>query len=166
MVSNLVDVWLRPEGRSAPVVISLPSYRRYLHNRAAAWERLALCRARAVAGDSSLCSKVGRESQACVYGRSLDRETVAGFAEVREWSRKERGKESLIDIQRGAGGIVDIEFIAQILLLRFGRKHRQLRLSSTREVIQQLRERPRRRVCHCWRTTTVFARWRRDADDQ
>ena len=35
---------------------------------------------------------------------------------------------------------MDIEFIAQILLLRFGRKHRQLRL-STRKVIQQLRER-------------------------
>ncbi len=80
MVSNLVDVWLRPEGRSAPVVISLPSYRGIFTTRRRVGTPGAVS-SPAVAGDSSLCSKVGREIQACVYGRPLDRETVAGFAE-------------------------------------------------------------------------------------
>lgn len=138
----LVDARLRPEGRSAPVVIGLPSYRRYLQDRAAAWERLALCRARAVAGDRPLCTKVEGAIRGFVYSRPLDRETVAEFAAVRRRMepRPQRGKERLIDIKRGPGGIVDIEFIAQILLLRFGGKHHRLRFSSTRGVLERLGE--------------------------
>ena len=49
----------------------------------------------------------------------------------------EVGRRGSIDIKRGAGGIVDIEFIAQILLLRFGRAHRQVRDPSTRVVLQR-----------------------------
>jgi len=133
-----VDARLRPEGRSAPVVITLPSYRRYLRNRAATWERLALCRARPVAGDDRLGARVMRSIQQFTFGGPFDAQTLAQIGDMRRRlePQPERGKEPSIDIKRGAGGTVDVEFIAQILFLRFGRQHRQVRDPSTRVVLQ------------------------------
>ena len=137
-----VDVRLRPEGRSAPMAISLAAYRRYLAQRAATWERLALTRARMVAGDPALGDRVGRAIQRFVTGAPVD----SGFAaEIRVLRRRMeprrgRGRPLPVDIKRGSGGLVDIEFIAQILVLTLGRRYREMRSTSTRQVLAQYAE--------------------------
>ena len=135
-----VDPRLRPEGRNAPAALSLAAYRRYLKGRAATWERLALTRARRVAGDPELGERVQRAIQRFVFRAPVDQSLADETVDLR--LRMEppavRGRALQVDIKRGTGGIVDIEFIAQFGVLHWGRKHRELRRTSTRRILSQL----------------------------
>jgi glutamate-ammonia-ligase adenylyltransferase len=135
-----VDTRLRPEGRNAPMVVSAPAYRRYLEDRAALWERLALSRARLVAGDGELGRRLQRAIHRFVFGREVDARTAGEVRQMRLRlePRPELGQPAAVDLKRGPGGIVDIEFIAQILVLKLGRAQRALRLTSTRQVLSRL----------------------------
>ena len=137
-----VDARLRPEGASAPMAIALSGYRRYLRTRAATWERLALSRARVVAGDEKLGKDVNRAIERFVFSGQVDETLVAEMATMRKRMepRPERGKVLPVDIKRGPGGIVDVEFITQLLVLKHGWKRRDLRLANTREGLNRMRE--------------------------
>ncbi|MSR83840.1 MAG: hypothetical protein EXS58_13120 [Candidatus Latescibacteria bacterium] len=130
-----VDTRLRPEGRNAPMVISLSAYLRYLTGRAALWERLALSRARLVAGDVQLGRRLQLAIHRFVFGREVDAQTAREVLEMRLRLEPQPGP---VDLKRGPGGIVDIEFIAQILVLKLGRTQHSLRLTSTRQVLNGL----------------------------
>ena len=73
-----VDTRLRPEGRNAPLVIELDSYRRYLESRASLWERQSLTRMRVVAGDADLAQEVEQTVAAFVYSSPLPANWVTG----------------------------------------------------------------------------------------
>ena len=137
-----VDARLRPEGRNAPMAVSLPAYCRYLRDRAAVWERLALSRARMVVGDGELGGRVQRAMAHFVFGGPVDASFAAEVRDLRRRMepRQERGKALQVDIKRGPGGLVDIEFIAQIMVLKQGRKDRKMRLKSTRQALVRLLE--------------------------
>lgn len=138
-MSYEVDARLRPEGRRAPIAIDLAGYRRYLKTRAIDWERLALSRSRPVAGDPDLCGKVQR-----AIGTFLFRDPVDGDRFERLVDIHGRLKESVppgsVDIKRGRGGITDIEFIAQILLITHGKTTPGLGVSGTRPRLVRLLE--------------------------
>jgi len=135
-----VDARLRPEGANAPMAIPLTGYRSYLKNRAATWERLALSRARMVAGDPDLGERVQRAIQEFVFRAEADAALVAEMRHMRRRMEpgQGRGRKAQINIKRGPGGIVDIEFIAQIMVLKHGRGDRRLRLTSTRQALTRL----------------------------
>ena len=135
-----VDARLRPEGGNAPMAVSLTGYRRYLKRRAATWERLALSRARVVAGDRELGERVQRAIERFVFQKEVDAGLVAEMSKMRRRMEPKAGwgKIPQINIKRSPGGIVDIEFIAQLLVLRHGRKSRRLRLTSTRQALERL----------------------------
>ena len=136
-----VDARLRPEGASAPMAISLVGYRRYLAQRAAAWERMALSRARQVAGDGEFGARVLRAIERFVYSREADAALVAQMREMRQRMEPQGRRQTRINIKRGPGGIVDIEFVAQVLVLKWGHRDRRLRVGSTRRALQLLVER-------------------------
>ena len=138
-----VDARLRPEGRSAPMALSLAAYRRYLGGRAATWERLALSRARFVAGDPGLGRRTEQVIANFVFGRPLNAADAVEMRAIRDRMEptRERGKPAALDIKRGAGGLVDIEFIAQLNALRHGRQDKGLRLVRTRQILARLMER-------------------------
>ena len=77
-----VDARLRPEGGNALLAMSLAGYRRYLRERAATWERLALCRARLVAGDEVFGQDVLDRIDEFVVGDGLSEEEVKDISEV------------------------------------------------------------------------------------
>ena len=137
-----VDARLRPEGSRAPVVISLAAYRSYLRTRASTWERLALSRVRWIAGDPGLGRRALRAIDAFVYGSPLTPGTVDEIADMRRRMEPapRSGRRMVIDIKRGAGGIVDAEFIAQILQLHHAAHRRDLRDTSTRVVLERMIE--------------------------
>ena len=135
-----VDARLRPEGASAPMAISLAGYRRYLAQRAATWERLALSRARQVAGDAEFGARVLRAIERFVYSREVDAALVAQMQEMRQRMEPQGKRQTRINIKRGPGGIVDIEFVAQVLVLKWGYRNRDLRVGSTRRALQLLIE--------------------------
>lgn len=135
-----VDARLRPEGASAPMAISLVGYRRYLGQRAATWERMALSRARQVAGNAEFGARVLQAIARFTYGRAVDATLVAQMQEMRQRMEPQNTRRGRIDIKRGAGGIVDIEFVAQVLVLKWGYRDRDLRVGSTRRALQLLVE--------------------------
>lgn len=117
-----VDVRLRPEGRNAPLVAELGSWRTYLRTRASLWERQALTRARVVAGEPRSAARVMEEIHAFVYSEPLPRGWAAGIVEMRRRTeRRSRIRDDEhMDLKFGAGGMMDAEFLAQMLLLAAG----------------------------------------------
>ncbi len=152
-----LDTRLRPSGSQGLLVTSLEAFARYHgcgvsaalshdaqeitpHVRAAAWERLALLRARAAAGDAALGAEAIRIAEIAAYESPTDPRTVAEEIHrlrarmERENSQERRGR---YDLKLGRGGLVDVEFAVQILQLRYGRD-RRVRTQQTGVAIRAL----------------------------
>ena len=115
-----VDVRLRPDGAKGLLVSSLSSYRDYQRERAWTWEHQALVRARGVAGDPSLLEefetiRAQTLSQARDAGKL--REEVVGMR-LKMRAELDRSDAARFDLKQGAGGLVDLEFLLQYLVLR------------------------------------------------
>jgi glutamate-ammonia-ligase adenylyltransferase len=115
-----IDTRLRPDGRSGLLVSNTEVFERYQEENAWTWEHQALLRARAVAGSD----KIAREFERVRYktltnkvDRNKLRDDVIG---MRRRMRKEldRSDKTLFDLKHGKGGIGDIEFLVQYLVLR------------------------------------------------
>ena len=137
-----VDARLRPEGSSSLLALSLESYGRYLETRASTWERMALSRSRIVAGDAVLGEKLLNLFEPFVVGSGFSDEEITTMLDIRKKMERKDGQRSrkVLSIKTDAGGIVDIEFIAQILQLKFAKDHPELRSANTLEALRRLVE--------------------------
>jgi glutamate-ammonia-ligase adenylyltransferase len=118
-----VDMRLRPSGRSGPMVSSLAAFEQYQRREAWTWEHQALVRARPVAGDRSLALRFD-ELRRRLLCEARDVETLrTSVVEMRERIERQAGA---ADLKRGAGGIVDIEFMVQYLVLAWAAEHPSL----------------------------------------
>jgi [glutamine synthetase] adenylyltransferase / [glutamine synthetase]-adenylyl-L-tyrosine phosphorylase len=112
-----VDMRLRPSGRSGPVATSIEAFASYQETEAWTWEHLALTRARVVSGPPEFAARVG----AVIHGvlcRERDPKVVAAdVADMRQAIGKEMGEDTRWDLKYAAGGLIDLEFIAQYLQL-------------------------------------------------
>jgi glutamate-ammonia-ligase adenylyltransferase len=114
-----VDMRLRPSGRQGPVATQLRSFLLYQANEAETWERMSLCRARVVAGDPSLAQEA-REAVTEVVAKARDAETLRrDVVAMRQLIASEKGDREPWDLKLVAGGLLDLEFIAQYLILRY-----------------------------------------------
>ncbi len=125
-----VDMRLRPSGESGLLVSSMEAFASYERDEAWTWEHQALVRARAVAGSKTLQERFDR-LRAQTLGKvrdrlALAREVTAMRQRMRdEFAKKpaaEREKLSFV-IKQGRGGIVDIEFLVQYLVLAHGAEY-------------------------------------------
>jgi glutamate-ammonia-ligase adenylyltransferase len=121
-----IDLRLRPDGASGLLVSSLAAFREYQAKRAWTWEHQALTRARAVAGDRAL----GQRFEAVrdeVLSQPRDRAKL--FEEIVAMRRKMRheNKADALELKHVEGGIIDLEFAVQALVLAEGPNHAQLR---------------------------------------
>jgi [glutamine synthetase] adenylyltransferase / [glutamine synthetase]-adenylyl-L-tyrosine phosphorylase len=112
-----VDMRLRPSGRSGPVATSLASFDSYQHNEAWTWEHMALTRARVVAGSGALAVRVEAVIRAALCRPRDARAIAADVVDMRRAVAAEKGDGVRWDLKYAAGGLVDIEFIAQYLQL-------------------------------------------------
>ncbi len=115
-----IDTRLRPDGRSGLLVSSTDAFERYQEDNAWTWEHQALLRARAVAGSDRISrafERIRKETLADRVRRDQLRDDVIG---MRRRMRKEldRSDKSVFDLKHGSGGIGDIEFLVQYLVLR------------------------------------------------
>jgi len=135
-----VDLDLRPSGRSGTLVTSYESFKKYHEESAQLWERQALIRAVPSAGDKKLSEKVLKTVTDYVYNKPLDDNFYLEINRLRNRMEKELAKESVskVNIKTGKGGLVDIEFIVQMLQLRYGKKYRSIRHGNTLEAINAL----------------------------
>lgn len=115
-----VDVRLRPDGAKGLLVSTLPSFADYQRTRAWTWEHQALVRARCIAGDAALCAGFERVRDE-VLQRPRDPAVLAGeVSAMRARMRAEldRSTTARFDLKQGEGGLVDLEFLLQYLVLR------------------------------------------------
>lgn len=117
-----VDMRLRPEGNSGPLVRSLPSYENYYAQWGQTWERMMLIKTRPVAGDLSLGSEFLEMIQPFRYPRSLSNRILQEIASMKDRIEVEVVKAGEIErnVKLGRGGIREIEFIVQTLQLLHG----------------------------------------------
>ncbi len=125
-----VDVRLRPDGAKGLLVSSMASFAEYQRDRAWTWEHQALVRARCIAGDRDLCAQFERVREATLAGaREIDvlhEDVLRMRAKMRaeldrsepDRSEPDRSTPVRFDIKQGEGGLVDLEFLLQFLVLR------------------------------------------------
>ncbi|MEQ8479994.1 MAG: bifunctional [glutamine synthetase] adenylyltransferase/[glutamine synthetase]-adenylyl-L-tyrosine phosphorylase [Hoeflea sp.] len=112
-----VDLRLRPSGNKGPVATSVRAFRKYQTEDAWTWEHMALTRARPVAGDESLCTDA-RGLIDEVLARPRDGAKLrADLSEMRDLIEQEKPPRDIYDVKLIPGGLIDIEFIAQMLSL-------------------------------------------------
>ncbi len=123
-----IDTRLRPSGSAGTMVTSLAAFADYQRGQAWTWEQQALVRARAVAGDPELATRF----------ETLRREVLCqprDLAELKEAvvamrQRLSEHHDDDADLKQGAGGIVDIEFVVQYLVLAHAHEHPSLAVFS------------------------------------
>ncbi len=117
-----IDTRLRPSGHSGPLVSSLEGFRRYHEESAQVWERQALIKARPIAGDPALAGRVETVIADFVYRHPLAPDDVREIRRLRGRMERELAKEDPqhLNIKTGRGGLVDVEFVTQMLQLHYG----------------------------------------------
>ncbi len=134
-----VDLRLRPEGSSGPLVNSLAAAERYYESFGRLWERAALLRARRVAGDAELAVELAAMLQPFVWTRRVDPSIAAALHELGERARVELCAEPERDLKLGTGGIREAELFVQALQLIWGGRDPRLRSASTMVAAARLR---------------------------
>ncbi len=134
-----VDMRLRPFGDSGPLVQHFEAMETYYLEHGREWERYALVKARAVAGDPEAGAALLARLEPFVYRRYLDYHT---FHELRALKAKidrearRRGRED--DLKLGPGGIREVEFIVQAFQILRGGREARLRRRRLLEVLPEL----------------------------
>ncbi len=116
-----IDTRLRPDGRSGLLVSSTEAFERYQEDNAWTWEHQALLRARPVAGSGAIAEEFSRIRRDTLIRRvrraSLRDDVIAMRQKMRR--QLDRSNSDRVDLKHGVGGIGDIEFLVQYLVLRF-----------------------------------------------
>lgn len=118
-----VDMRLRPSGRAGPVATHIEAFAGYQANEAWTWEHMALTRARVVSGEPAFKRRI-EEIIASVLRRPRDSAAAASDAlAMRRAVATEKGEDNIWDVRNAAGGLLDVEFIAQLLQLVHAAQH-------------------------------------------
>ncbi len=180
-----VDLRLRPNGSSGPVVHTLAMLENYLIVQGREWERYAWVKARVVNRPwASTPERFDRQVQSLeeirlpfVYRRYLDYNALSALRElhgqIREEAQRRAGRRQLrsptpaaaefpeVDVKLGPGGIREVEFVAQLFQLIRGGRESSLRERSTRGVLDILAEQQRLPAAEVAVLKSAYAFWRR-----
>jgi glutamate-ammonia-ligase adenylyltransferase len=137
-----VDTRLRPNGRAGSLVSSIAAFREYQLNEAWTWELQALTRARYVAGSGTIAAQFNRIRQEALCRPRNETTLAAELLEMRRRMNREHDADAHLDVSRSPkhrpGGLIDIEFIAQLGVLSSARLYpRVIQATGT---LAQLRE--------------------------
>lgn len=131
-----VDMRLRPSGRAGPVASRIDSFADYQEREAWTWEHMALTRARVISSSPAF----GKEIEGVIRNvltRPRDPVSTAGdVADMRRAIALEKGEDDVWDLKLAAGGLVDIDFIAQYLQLVHAAAKPEILSVSTLQVLE------------------------------
>ena len=162
-----VDMRLRPSGNKGPVAVSLGAFHSYHATDAWTWERMALTRARVVAGPAALRGRVEAAIRAAIMSPGEADQIRADASAMRARMLRDLPPDGPWDVKLRAGGQVEVEFIAQVLQLIHARHDPGLCSPTTRIVLARLHAAghlPRAdadlltRADHMWRTVQGILR--------
>jgi [glutamine synthetase] adenylyltransferase / [glutamine synthetase]-adenylyl-L-tyrosine phosphorylase len=122
-----IDLQLRPDGNSGLLVSSTDAFLEYQEKRAWPWEHQAITRARFVAGDANVGKRFEEIRQNVIKQARDNQKLSASIIEMREKMRQAQHlNAALFDLKHSPGGIIDVEFIVQYLVLANAAQHIQL----------------------------------------
>ncbi len=124
-----IDARLRPTGRSGVLATSLTEFERYFRQaEAQLWERQALCKARVVFGSPGIARQATEVVERAMFCSPWQPEHLE---QIRHMRHRLEQAAAAGDLKRGPGGIVDIEFLVQMLQLKYGADNPALRTPNT-----------------------------------
>jgi len=135
-----VDMRLRPSGASGPIASSLAGFARYQRESAWTWEHMALTRARPVAGEATLQARIADVIRSVLSSKRDPERLLVDVADMRRRIAGENPRPSVWDLKNRRGGLIDLEFIVQYLMLREAASSPQLLCSGTEQALRALGE--------------------------
>jgi len=137
-----VDLRLRPDPASTPLAISTASALHYYEREGRTWERAAMIKARACAGDLKAGEALLAELSPFVWRKHLDFAALSDVHDMKRQMQIYRGQSEIAveghNVKIGRGGIREIEFFAQTQQLITGGRHPELRVRPTLEALNRL----------------------------
>ncbi|MHA6685187.1 bifunctional [glutamine synthetase] adenylyltransferase/[glutamine synthetase]-adenylyl-L-tyrosine phosphorylase [Mesorhizobium sp. A556] len=112
-----LDLRLRPSGNKGPVATHIDAFSKYQRSDAWTWEHMALSRARTIAGDGSLRDAVETEVAALLALPRDAKKVMTEASDMRAMIEEEKPPRDLWDIKLIPGGLIDLEFIAQVAVI-------------------------------------------------
>jgi glutamate-ammonia-ligase adenylyltransferase len=134
-----VDMRLRPSGNKSPAATQFAGFEAYHSGEAEIWEEMALTRARVVAGDPELGRRVEAAIRSILTRRRAPAKVAAAVAEMRTLIAKEKGEKNAWDLKLALGGLTDLDFLAQFLVLAYSSDHPGLLVRDTASVFMATR---------------------------
>lgn len=134
-IAYRVDLRLRPNGQKGDISLPIESALSYYESWGKTWERMAMIRARPVAGDIHLGETFLDSITPFVWKRSID---YTDIDEIRDLKRKIDSIADINDIKRGYGGIREIEFFVHTFQLLNGGRKERLRTPKLIEAVSGL----------------------------
>ncbi|KPK01471.1 MAG: hypothetical protein AMK71_05400 [Nitrospira bacterium SG8_35_4] len=135
-IAYRVDVRLRPQGQKGDMAMPIRAYQTYYESWGRTWERMALIRARPVAGDMKLGEKFLRTIEPFVWKKTID---YAEIEEIRGLKKKIDSTFTRHDIKRGYGGIREAEFFVQTFQLLYAGENKSLKSYRILNALQALK---------------------------
>jgi len=135
-----IDTRLRPDGSKGPLVTSLDGLKKYYQGSGEIWERMAMSRARWVAGDEDLGNAAIAILENFVFQNIPDSDEIREIRNIRERIYEDRCSRlpDGFDVKSGKGGLIEIEFLAQFLQLKYREQMRGRRQTHTLKLLQAL----------------------------
>ena len=134
-----VDLRLRPDGDSGPLVVTLADHLNYLQRRAKPWELQSLIKARLSAGNGPVGDAFVDNCAKAIFAPAPSIDPLDEIVTMRErWMTYLSDEERAGNIKLMSGGIRDIEFIAQGIQLMHGRSRPGIRSRNTLESLERL----------------------------
>jgi len=121
------DLQLRPDGNSGLLVSSIEAFEQYQKNKAWVWEHQAISRARYIAGDAQVGTRFEHIREAVLIQARDETELKNAVLTMREKMRANlKFDATLFDVKHEEGGIIDVEFLVQYLVLLHAKNHHEL----------------------------------------
>ncbi|QHF01459.1 bifunctional [glutamate--ammonia ligase]-adenylyl-L-tyrosine phosphorylase/[glutamate--ammonia-ligase] adenylyltransferase [Pseudomonas asturiensis] len=134
-----VDMRLRPYGSSGALVLSFNALEQYYQDQGRDWERYAMIKARVVGGDQKAGAELLEMLRPFVYRRYLDFSAIEALRTMKQLIQQEVKRKGMAEnIKLGAGGIREVEFIAQAFQLIHGGRDLSLQQRPLFKVLRTL----------------------------
>jgi glutamate-ammonia-ligase adenylyltransferase len=133
-----VDMRLRPSGNKGPVAVSFAAFTRYHAESAWTWERMALTRARVVAGPAAFRARVTAAIRAAIMAAGEPERIRADAAAMRARMQRDLPARGPWDVKLLPGGQIEVEFVAQTLQLVHARAHPEVLDQTSRVALARL----------------------------
>lgn len=135
-----IDMRLRPSGSSGTLVTTLESFKNYHKKGAMLWEKQALLKGRIINETYIKVINFNNIKKDILFNKELNKTEIGEIYNMRLRIEQEKASNpNLNDIKSGYGGLIDIEFIVQLLQLHYGWKYSSLQDVNTYNVINNAR---------------------------